>query len=453
MKRTSLSVKLPLLFIISTLIIMLVVVFAVHARFQERMIEDYTRMAKGVTQLMADRIDGDRIDEYMEQNFRSEEYCSIIDYMYSLKANYPDVLYLYAYRCEEDGGHMIFDIDADEVENGEAYEVGYVYELEEPFASQKANIMAGEEIEGDAVHSLEDGYLFSYCRPVFKSDGSYACSACVDFSLDQLSKEDNAFTLRLMLMIVGITVLVLAAEVYAVRKWVTDPINELSHCAEKFAYETEEDRKNNIELLDAVKIESQDEIGVVYQMLRSVTNDSFQSTSSLSQARLDIRDREEKISEISEDAYRDKLTHVGSLAKFRKDAKELNEGFALVMIDINNLKYVNDHYGHENGNHYIQGCCAIICEQYKHSPVYRIGGDEFLAVLRGTDYEMRDQHLSEIRARFETESAREDAEPWKRYSASAGMAVNREGEDVDDTLKRADEEMYQEKKAFHAEET
>ena len=74
MKKTSLSVKLPLLFIISTLIIMLVVVIAVHARFQERMIGEYTRMAEGVTQLMADRIDGDRIDEYMEQNFSSEEY-------------------------------------------------------------------------------------------------------------------------------------------------------------------------------------------------------------------------------------------------------------------------------------------------------------------------------------------------------------------------------------------
>ena len=421
MKKTSLSVKLPLLFIISTLIIMLVVVIAVHARFQERMIGEYTRMAEGVTQLMADRIDGDRIDEYMEQNFSSEEYCSIIDYLYRLKANYPDVLYLYAYRCEEDGGHMIFDIDAEEVENGEAYEVGYVYELEEPFASQKEKIMAGKEIEGGAVQSEEDGYLFSYCRPVFKSDGSYACSVCVDFSLDHLSQEDNAFTLRLMLMIVGITVLVLAAEVYAVRKWVTDPINDLSHCAGKFAYETEEDRKNNIELLDAVRITSQDEIGVVYQMLRSVTNDSFQSTSSLSQARLDIRDKEEKISEISQEAYRDKLTHVGSLAKFRKDSENLDEGFALVMFDINDLKYVNDHFGHENGNHYIRGCCAIICE-----------------------------HLSEIKARFETESAREDVEPWKRYSASVGMAVNREGEGVDETLKRADEEMYQDKKSFHA---
>lgn len=447
MKKTSLSVKLPLLFIASTLVIMLVVVVAVHSRFQTRMIEEYTRMAKGVTQLMADQIDGDRVDEYMEQNFRSAEYRAIIDYMYKLKANYPDVLYLYSYRCEEDGGHMIFDIDAEEMDNGEAYEVGYVYVLDEPFASMMPQIMAGEETEGYAVQSAEDGYLFSYCRPVLRSDGSYACSVCVDFSLDQLHREDAAFTLRLMLIIAGIAVLILAAEVLVVRKWVTDPINDLSRCADSFAYDTEEDRKNNIELLDKVDIRSRDEIGVVYQMLRSVTIDSFQSTSSLSQARQDIQDKEIRISEISREAYKDNLTRVGNLAAFKRDTKTMEGAFGIVMFDLNSLKYVNDHYGHDHGDVYIQGCCSLICEQYKHSPVYRIGGDEFVVLLRGEDYNKREQHLQEIRAAFE--QAAGDPEPWKQYSASSGMAVSREGETAEEVLKRADEAMYQEKEAFH----
>ena len=81
---------------------------------------------------------------------------------------------------------------------------------------------------------------------------------------------------------------------------------------------------------------------------------------------------------------KDSLTGVGNKTAYIKKTNEINEqirngfkDFAVVMIDINGLKAVNDNYGHANGDLYIKGCCHIICEVFKHSPVYRIGGDEF----------------------------------------------------------------------------
>lgn len=41
------------------------------------------------------------------------------------------------------------------------------------------------------------------------------------------------------------------------------------------------------------------------------------------------------------------------------------------------LDCLNDTYGHTAGDNYIKGCCKVICQIYKHSPVFRIGGDEF----------------------------------------------------------------------------
>ena len=38
--------------------------------------------------------------------------------------------------------------------------------------------------------------------------------------------------------------------------------------------------------------------------------------------------------------------------------------FAIVMVDINNLKYVNDTFGHERGDGYIKGCCKIVCNLF-----------------------------------------------------------------------------------------
>ena len=53
----------------------------------------------------------------------------------------------------------------------------------------------------------------------------------------------------------------------------------------------------------------------------------------------------------------------------------------LAVFDINNLKMINDNLGHELGDEYIKNCCKLICTVFKHSPVFRIGGDEFVAIV------------------------------------------------------------------------
>ena len=436
---------------------MAVVIPLVYYRFYNRMIDDYARLARGATNLMAEAVDGDKIEEYVEQNYELEEYREIVSYFKKLKENYPDILYIYVCRIEEDGGHIIFDLDAEGVENGEAYEVGYVFELEEPFASEIPNIMAGKETSGYAVHTQEDGFLYSYIRPIYRSDGSYACSACVDFSMDYVQKADSVFTRNLFLILLLIAVILFTAEVVIIQKWVTKPIDELSHCAEKFAYKTEDDRRNNIELLEKVNIHTGDEIETVYEMLKNVTTDSYMATANLSLAINDILDKDEQISEISKQAYQDSLTNVGSSSAFRRECEMLDEEieedmakFGLIIFDINNLKYVNDTCGHDRGNDYIKGCCKIICEHFKHSPVFRIGGDEFAVVLRSRDYAEREELLRAVEEEFEKAYHNPDARPWERYSASAGIAVYTPGDgSVHQVLKRADEQMYAAKEEFH----
>jgi signal transduction histidine kinase len=313
----SLSIRLPLLFIASVLVIMAVVLPLVYLRFYNRMIDQYTRMAQGVTQLMVNAFDGDRADEYMEKNFELPEYRSLVDYFYTLRDNYPDILYMYVYRFEEDGGHVIIDLDADWWENGEGYEPGTIYELEEPFTSHLAEVMEGKQIAGYSELTREDGYLFTYTRPIFRSDGSYACTACVDFSMDYLSGMDIAFTLRLALILLGIGVLVLFLDIHIVRKRITKPINALSQCAGQFAYETEADRENNIRLVDELNIRTGDEIEDVYRVLQSVTHDSFRVTSDLSRALSDIQERDRALTEAltrAEDANQAKTAFLSSMS-------------------------------------------------------------------------------------------------------------------------------------------
>ena len=69
------------------------------------------------------------------------------------------------------------------------------------------------------------------------------------------------------------------------------------------------------------------------------------------------------------------------------------ESFSVVVCDVNGLKHVNDTLGHKAGDEYICAACDMICEIYDHSPVYRLGGDEFTVVLSGHDYDIREELL------------------------------------------------------------
>ena len=152
-----------------------------------------------------------------------------------------------------------------------------------------------------------------------------------------------------------------------------------------------------------LNIRNRDEIGDLYRGIRKMqTNiiDRLNDLSALQQDKLkaeqDIRDKELQIGRLSKEAKKDMLTGVGSKAAYDSKVNLLNasmsEGdmeFALVMVDMNRLKDINDSCGHKAGDQYIRGCCRMVCEVFKHSPVYRIGGDEFIVVLQGHDYKER----------------------------------------------------------------
>lgn len=72
--------------------------------------------------------------------------------------------------------------------------------------------------------------------------------------------------------------------------------------------------------------------------------------------------------------------------------------FAVVVCDVNNLKAVNDLYGHKEGDECIRRACAKICGIFGNSPVFRIGGDEFVVILTGEDYEQREKLMEQVSA-------------------------------------------------------
>lgn len=142
-------------------------------------------------------------------------------------------------------------------------------------------------------------------------------------------------------------------------------------------------------------------------------------------------------------AYENELVDI----KHKRDAGEF-EPFAVAMFDVNNLKEMNDNYGHEAGDDYIRNCCTFICDFFKHSPVYRIGGDEFVVLIRGNDYGTHENKLNEFR-RVSLLKASDMSLPFvQRISIASGMSEVSSDNfgDIEDVINQADKLMYANKK-------
>ena len=135
-------------------------------------------------------------------------------------------------------------------------------------------------------------------------------------------------------------------------------------------------------------------------------------------------------------AYSDNEEALNNLIR----AKEIDK-LAVVVCDINGLKYVNDNEGHAAGDKLIRDASRLICEYFDHGAVFRIGGDEFAVLLQGRGYD----------------SLKEDIDAFNRKAeeniASGGVVVSLgyatllpTDTELHEMFERADQMMYTRKK-------
>ena len=169
-----------------------------------------------------------------------------------------------------------------------------------------------------------------------------------------------------------------------------------------------------------------------------------------SQVKRDI-DYSNKLSAARDLANIDRLTGVknkhayvdleDSINKTIEDGRA--EPFAVVVFDLNGLKVINDTLGHQEGDRFIKKGCLRICGIFKHSPVFRIGGDEFAVIAQGADYDSIDDHMHELQELNEQSLRSQDV------VVAAGMSryeIN--DRDVNSVFERADRLMYENKRGY-----
>ena len=138
----------------------------------------------------------------------------------------------------------------------------------------------------------------------------------------------------------------------------------------------------------------------------------------------------------------DPLTDLGNryaLRQLKTTLENMDGTIGICYTDINGLKYINEEYGHEEGDRVVSQIASIFSAIFKKKNCFRIGGDEFIAVIQDID----EVKFGDMVEKFKQKTK---GEPIAVGSVWLGNARH-----IDDAIKIADEAMYKSKEQYYRE--
>ena len=155
-----------------------------------------------------------------------------------------------------------------------------------------------------------------------------------------------------------------------------------------------------------------------------------------------LKEREE---ELEEEAYRDKLTGIGNRHLFHERAETMlatGKKIVFCYCDLDHLKYVNDHFGHQEGDRYLLHFVETVKANIRPGDLFvRLGGDEFCVALLNCSQETMQEKFKKVHEAF----CQGGSGDYPK-SFSYGIIELPGGHDIvstDEILQRADEVMYE----------
>lgn len=306
---------------------------------------------------------------------------------------------------------------------------------------------AGQMLDGMDAFDNEYGRTYSYYIPLYIGDVKTGL-VCIDMDINYVDSNimRNVFELAgvsSLVMVIGILFLSVFINSKYVRK-----LSRLSSIVGTYSEYKDAEIAQSI---TSKKI-GRDEIGMLENQIANMMTE-------LDDYMRNLRKKEKELVESIEESTHDALTGIRNKKAYDMEVKKVTDSIAagnfnygIAMIDMNFLKMINDNYGHECGNYAIKKLCRLICLTFEHSPVFRVGGDEFVVVLQNYDFE----HVHQVEYKFNEAMARlnfdTDLKDWERVSAAIGCALydHKTDKSIQDTFERADKAMYERKNAMKA---
>lgn len=393
-------------------------------------------------------INGDVLDSLTADDVGSEEYNKITATLLLIKNAQHDSDIKYIYIIDKIDGEFVYIVDPDPKDPADfGEEIVYTPSQEIAYGGKAA-------IDNEPVAD-EWGCYYSAWSPVFNSEGKVAGVVGIDFAGDWFDLQIKHHTASIIIassasvLAGGLVIFILTRLLRRRFKTIQAELSDLSNDLDKLASE--------LQAYPAMNYEHREDEQVKEQYFDSGTDivNSMSRKIHTMQDKLDVY-----LEFIHNQAYTDSMTSVENKTAYLDAIKALNEqvasgtaDFAVIIFDINGLKFTNDNYGHECGDMVIVNTAAVIKHVFGDYHVYRIGGDEFICIAGGATKGRLDELFLKLRS--ELDAFNEEGQQAGRInlSFSYGSAIYDRDRDglFKEVFKRADEEMYRNKNRYYKE--
>ena len=447
------------------ILLCIVISFSTYHIFTKTLYDRYQKQLASIVTYIEGQIDHDDMAECARTYVESEKYKVFQAFFDDFIDRYEDVHYLYIMQVlPPEEPVSIREICAANSSYEKEYEPENVLHLGDgdadwfPKETEEGfrKILNG----GVDVYYVNESYWgvdYTLARPLTNSAGERYGLLCADISIEELDAVVYR-NIRIIIAVIAVSGIVFILMLISwMHRNVVRPIRLLQKSVTEYAGTTAGSRNPDELIFNPPDIRTKNEVRALADAVTVLSHDMRNYVQEIITAEDEAKDLQVHMSEMNTIAYMDALTKVKNKAAYdemqetlNNDIQSGNAEFAIVMVDLNGLKRVNDSYGHEHGNEYLIGTCGQICEVFKHSPVFRVGGDEFVAVLKDSDYRNRNKLVEMLRNRYARSAQDAKQVPWHRYSAAVGVSEYRQGDTVEDVFNRADQQMYQLKAEYKA---
>ena len=413
-------------------------------------------------------IDDDDLANCVKTLERSEKFDELEKFMDGIKED-MNVHYLYIIvPIHKDGrGRIMSVISAENYQDRYIDTEGNLYlgwisddEYDEKTVKNLFDYMQREDIVF-REETTEWGRDYTGSLTLYDSANNAYALLCVDVDITDIVSQIRKQTRTTFFMVILIGFVFTVLFLLWMGKFVTKPIHQLEERVVAFASKSHGQRDIQELQFNPPEFPLKNEVSALSDAVNRMTVDMRDYVENILLAERNAEIMKQRASYMTELANLDSLTGIRNKTAYdrlvRKMEYELDMGnltlFGIAMIDLNNLKVINDSYGHEQGNYAIKKLCYIICNTFVHSPVFRVGGDEFVVILNNPDYSIVYSLIANLKHELFMLEKNDNLEPWERISAAVGFASydSKIDKSVSDVFVRADKLMYENKREMKGE--
>lgn len=277
--RSRKSLRWKVVFVVTgaMLITAVVVTTISFVHFRNASIEDQETFAQGVVKVVKDAVDADRIDEYLEKGDSAPGYAETEAVLKSLMDSSEYISYCYVYRIKEDGCHVVFDPDTDDLPGEDP---GTVIPFDDAFEKYLPQLFNGEKIP--PVTSNETyGWLLTIYEPIYDSSGKCQAYAAVDIDMGHIAKNGYQFLARVISLFFAFFVIIVTIAIWLAEYHVILPINSMALVTGQSSFDSEEARAEAVRQIEELDIHTDDEIENLYKTIVKNTKDMSRTAESM----------------------------------------------------------------------------------------------------------------------------------------------------------------------------